>query len=91
MFGGMTISLILPKLIRSVARDGILYFLLGTATRRTIFHLTTQGKPVVFNDQLAASATECPTSLNYYPNYPAFSGMKRGDGNTPPPQTGRIT
>jgi hypothetical protein len=29
MFGGLTISLILPKLIRSVARDGILNFLLG--------------------------------------------------------------
>jgi hypothetical protein len=35
MFGGTMISLILPKLIRSVARDGILNFLLGTATRRT--------------------------------------------------------
>jgi hypothetical protein len=62
MFGGVTISLILPKLIRSVARDGILYFLLGTATRRTILHLTTQGKPAAFNGQLATTATECPTS-----------------------------
>jgi hypothetical protein len=61
MFGGMTISLILPKLIRSVARDGIFYFLLGTATRRTIFHLTTQGKPVVINDQLAKPATDFST------------------------------
>jgi hypothetical protein len=29
MFGGATISLILPKLIRSVARDGIYNFLFG--------------------------------------------------------------
>jgi hypothetical protein len=29
MFGGMTISLIFPKLIRSVTRDGILIFLSG--------------------------------------------------------------
>ena len=37
-------------------------FLLGTATRRTNFHLTTQGKPAAFNGQLATTATECPTS-----------------------------
>jgi hypothetical protein len=36
MFGGAMISLILPKLIRSVARDGIFGFLFfGAATRRT--------------------------------------------------------
>ena len=32
MFGGVTISLILPKLIRSVTRDGILTFWFDTAT-----------------------------------------------------------
>jgi hypothetical protein len=46
MFGGLTISLILPKLIRSVARDGIFNFLLGAFLRRTgFFHSTTQSKP----------------------------------------------
>src|SRR6266496_1842505 len=38
--GGTMISLILPKLIRSVARDGILTFTGWPATRRTVLFTT---------------------------------------------------
>jgi hypothetical protein len=52
MFGGVTISLILPKLIRSITRDGIWTFLFGPATRRAdILHSTAQGKRTVFNGE----------------------------------------
>jgi hypothetical protein len=62
MFGGMTISLILPKLIRSVARDGIFGFLcLVQQHVAPEFHLTTQGKPAVLNGQLAKPTTEFTT------------------------------
>jgi hypothetical protein len=77
MFGGMTISLIFPKLIRSVARDGILNFLLGRDIMPHRFHLTTQGKPAVLNGQLAKPATDCPS----YPKLsidPAFRGDEMG-------------
>jgi hypothetical protein len=58
MFGGTTISLILPKLIRSVALDGIWTFWLGTATApRRKFYLTTQGKGAAFNGELAKTKT----------------------------------
>jgi hypothetical protein len=45
MFGGVTISLILPKLILSVTRDGIWTFLFGPATaprRHSSFNGTRQ-------------------------------------------------
>jgi hypothetical protein len=60
MFGGMTISLILPKLIRSVTRDGIFIFLsVARQQRRTgNYYLTTQGKPVAFSDKLATPTTD---------------------------------
>jgi hypothetical protein len=62
MFGGTMISLILPKLIRSVARDGIFGFLLGHGNMPgRNFYLTTQGKPAAFNGQLAKPATEFTT------------------------------
>jgi hypothetical protein len=50
MFGGTTISLILPKLIRSVIRDGIWTFSFGRQPRRAdISYSTTQGKRTAFN------------------------------------------
>jgi hypothetical protein len=50
MFGGTTISLILPKLIRSVIRDGIGTFSFGRQQRRAdISCSTTQGKCAAFN------------------------------------------
>src|SRR5579859_1466282 len=60
MFGGTTISLILPKLIRSVARDGIWTFLSGTANiAAPLFsHLTTQGKRAAFNGCLPKLNTD---------------------------------
>jgi len=41
------------------------YFRLGAATYRTDLHLqlTTQGKPAVFNGQLANPAMNCSTNL----------------------------
>jgi hypothetical protein len=52
MFGGVTISLILPKLIRSVTRDGIWTFFLARQLRRAdILHSTAQGKCAVFDGE----------------------------------------
>jgi hypothetical protein len=48
MFGGETISLILPKLIRSVVRDGIWIFNLAGKIPGH-FNSTTQGKTAAFN------------------------------------------
>jgi hypothetical protein len=75
MFGGTMISLILPKLIRSVARDGIFGFLcMERLSPRRNFYLTTQGKPAAFNGQLAKPATECSTRIKLS-NCPAsFAG-----------------
>jgi hypothetical protein len=47
MFGGETISLILPKLIRSVVRDDIWIF--SSPEKFTGHYSTTQGKPAAFN------------------------------------------
>jgi hypothetical protein len=56
MFGGTTISLILPKLMRSVIRDGIGTFWFGRQQRRAdISYSTTQGKRAAFNGLLAKS------------------------------------
>src|SRR5262252_3744176 len=79
MFGGATISLILPKLIRSVARDGIFSFLFFGAANppRRNFHLTTQGKPAVFHGQLANTQPKCTTNLKLSKG-PAFRGDKMG-------------
>jgi hypothetical protein len=55
MFGGLTISLILPKLIRSVARDGIFNFLLGAFS----------GAPAFFTQRHKASR---PLSAADLPN-----------------------
>src|ERR1700679_2198878 len=57
MFGGTTISLILPKLILSVARDGILTFYFQQCENRTAIKLTTQGKSAAFNDEFAKTKT----------------------------------
>jgi len=57
MFGGTTISLILPKLILSVARDGILTFYFQQCENRTAIKLTTLGKHAAFNDELAKTQT----------------------------------
>src|SRR5476651_554022 len=58
MFGGTTISLILPKLILSVARDGILTFYFQQCENRTAIKLTTQGKSAAFNDEFAKTKTK---------------------------------
>jgi hypothetical protein len=58
MFGGTTISLILPKLILSVARDGILTFYFQQCENRTAIKLTTQGKSAAFNDEPAKTKTK---------------------------------
>src|SRR5476651_2018276 len=57
MFGGTTISLILPKLILSVARDGILTFYFQQCENRIAIKLTTQGKSAAFNDEFAKTKT----------------------------------
>jgi hypothetical protein len=59
MFGGATISLILPKLIRSVARDGIFGFLFVArhlAAPKFSLNDTRQARRI--NGQLAKTATE---------------------------------
>jgi len=54
MFGGTTISLILPKLIRSVIRDGIGTFRFGRQPRQAdISCSTTQGRRTAFNGRPA--------------------------------------
>jgi hypothetical protein len=53
MFGGTTISLILPKLIRSVARDGILTFWFGWQQRQ----------PAIFNQRHKASTLRSTVNL----------------------------
>jgi hypothetical protein len=85
MFGGAMISLILPKLIRSVARDGILISsfwpsggippLLYSPRPPPKAHLclTTQGKPAAFNGQLAKPAIYSSTKLKIVNFCPAFS------------------
>ena len=72
------ISLILPKLIRSVARDGIFGFLLGTATRRTeIVYSTTQGKPAAFkHGQLANPISNLLLFIGPQNYVPQFTGEK---------------
>jgi hypothetical protein len=62
MFGGATISLILPKLIRSVARDGICNLFVWPATRRLFSQSTTQGKPAVFNGKPTGLLTDFSVS-----------------------------
>jgi hypothetical protein len=53
MFGGTTISLILPKLIRSVARDGIWTFWFGWQ----------QCQPAIFNQRHKASTLRSTVNL----------------------------
>jgi hypothetical protein len=53
MFGGTTISLILPKLIRSVARDGIWTFWFGWQLRQ----------PAIFNQRHKASTLRSTVNL----------------------------
>jgi hypothetical protein len=54
MFGGTTISLILPKLIRSIIRDGIGTFRFGRQLRQAdISYSTTQGRRTAFNGRPA--------------------------------------
>ena len=48
------ISLILPKFLRSVARDGIWTFIDGW-NYQTLLLLTTEGKDATFNDELATT------------------------------------
>src|SRR4249919_3830412 len=57
-FGGVMISLILPKLIRSVARDDIWTFATGRPRGpHRLCYSTTQGKTAAFNCELANSRT----------------------------------
>jgi hypothetical protein len=65
MFGGTTISLILPKLIRSVTRDGIWTFWFDTATAPCRYiYLTTHGKPAAFNGKPAKTTDICVLDFN---------------------------
>jgi len=92
MFGGAMISLILPKLIRSVARDGIFGFLLGTATRRTeIVYSTTQGKPAAFKRPACQPATSYYSTDSKIIKLSRISRVEKGDGLKPPPKKDRIT
>jgi hypothetical protein len=80
MFGGTTISLILPKLIRSVIRDGIWTFSFGRQQRRTdISYSTTQGKLAAFNGPLAKPNC-CLFPLVIYE---IFRPQNRGKGAAP--------
>src|SRR5262245_33613329 len=66
--GGAMISLILPKLILSVTRDGILTFDDGRQLRRTLgYSETTEGKAAHFKSRLAESQTAYGGSLLCYP------------------------
>jgi hypothetical protein len=51
MFGGATISLILPKLIRSVARDGIYNFCLA-GNPPAVFSINDTRQAAAFNGRL---------------------------------------
>jgi hypothetical protein len=80
MFGGTMISLILPKLIRSVIRDGIWTFSFGRQQRRAdISYSTTQGKRAAFNGCLPK--TNC--SLLLFVIYEIFHPQNRGKGRRP--------
>jgi hypothetical protein len=60
-------------------------------TPRLIFHLTTQGKPAVFNGQLAKPTTEIYYRIKIV-KCARSGGLKRGDGTMPsPPKHDRIT
>src|SRR5262245_60678470 len=66
--GGAMISLILPKLIRSVTRDGILTFDDGRRLRRTFgYSETTAGKAAPFKSRLAESQTAHSGFSLFYP------------------------
>src|SRR6478609_9050378 len=75
------ISLILPKLIRSVARDGIWTFSCPVTQPDDIFYSTTQGKAAMFNRELAKPRNpdplEIPLELDC--KYKLGTGPKRGD------------
>jgi hypothetical protein len=75
MFGGATISLILPKLIRSVARDGIFSFLF-VAQQRTApkFSLNDTRQARRISGQLAT-----PTTEMYY-QFKIVKGSRFGRG-----------
>src|ERR1700742_4823058 len=81
MFGGTTISLILPKLIRSVTRDGILFsFRGGNYAALAIIKLTTRGKPAAFKRQTCHKQTFyrlCYIKLQQNSLYPVETGTGR--------------
>jgi hypothetical protein len=54
-FGGAMISLILPKLIRSLARDGIVFSSLAGTRRPLVLFVTTQSKRPAFAGNLPNS------------------------------------
>jgi hypothetical protein len=54
-FGGAMISLILPKLIRSLARDGIVFSSLAGTCRPLVLFVTTQSKRPAFAGNLPNS------------------------------------
>src|SRR5665213_2626712 len=86
MFGGTTISLILPKLIRSVTRDGILIFLSRAATaphRQLLFNDTRQARRVQRQTRHNHNRRYCfRIQQDYFPQW-----RERGGGTTPPPQS----
>jgi hypothetical protein len=65
MFGGTTISLILPKLIRSVTRDGIWAFWFGWQQRQ----------PAIFNQRHKASTLRSTVNLPELRPHRAVAGF----------------